>query len=169
MCSVANPNVFYLFAWFNQTHTEPIGLFGVMFHQLIQCLKGSCPWHEVVTVVLFSQLVMLHPPIVQHWKTSQQSAIYSVKNCVSMVSSSSSMPSLRHFKCIHFHSYKIKCIFVLFLWLLVFIIRVMIEICLYWDYKLWFKAALIDFLGILVRRKVNKTRLAPPCFTRFTS
>lgn len=58
----------HLLAWFAQTCTQAISLFGVMFHQLLQCRKAFAPRHEVVSIIHLLQPVMLHLPIVQHWK-----------------------------------------------------------------------------------------------------
>lgn len=68
MCSahVTLYSVLYLLTWFTQAHTETISLFGVIFHQLLQCFKRSGPRHKVVAIVRFFQFVMLHPPTVQH-------------------------------------------------------------------------------------------------------
>lgn len=90
MCSahVTLYSVLYLLTWFTQAHTETISLFGVIFHQLHQCFKRSGPRHKVVAIVRFFQFVMLHPPTVQHWNTSEGPVIHSrVKNCIGKVSS----------------------------------------------------------------------------------
>lgn len=56
----------HLLAWFTQTCTQTVSLFGVMFHQLLQRRKGFAPRHKVVPILRLPQLVMLHLPIVQH-------------------------------------------------------------------------------------------------------